>query len=105
MSLLRGRVQKGDRVLIYGASGSIGVGAVQIARRLGAYVTAVCNTSNVDLMRKLGAEEVIDYLKVDVTKVQETFDLVLDAAGKTSFLRCRRLLREKGLYIMTDPGF
>jgi len=105
MSLLRGRVERGDRVLIYGASGSIGVGAVQIAKHFHAHVTAVCNTKNIDLMRMLGADKVIDYLEDDFAKARETYDLVLDAAGKTSFLHCRRVLESDGLYITTDPGF
>jgi NADPH:quinone reductase-like Zn-dependent oxidoreductase len=105
MSLLRQRVEKGDRVLVYGASGSIGVGGVQVAKHLGAHVTAVCNTKNVELERSLGADEVIDYLKEDFTKNGETYDVVFDAAGKHSFLRCKRSLAPDGIYITTDPGF
>src|SRR3989442_14064241 len=81
MSLLRAGVEKGDRVLVYGASGSIGVGGVQVAKHLGAHVTAVCNTENVELTRSLGADEVIDYLKDDFTKRGETYDVVFDAVG------------------------
>jgi NADPH:quinone reductase-like Zn-dependent oxidoreductase len=97
----------GDRVfgIRSGASGSIGVGSVQVAKHLGAHVTAVCNTKNVDLVRSLGADEVIDYLREDFTKNGETYDVVLDAAGKQSFLRCRRSLKPDGLYVTTDPGF
>jgi len=106
MSLLpRARVEKGDRVLVYGASGSIGVGGVQVAKHLGAHVTAVCNTKTVELARSLGADEVIDYLKEDFTKNGETYDVVFDAAGKHSFLRCKRSLAPEGIYITTDPGF
>lgn len=105
MSLLGARVEQDDRVLVYGASGSIGVGGVQVAKHLGAHVTAVCNTKNVDLMRSLGADEVVDYLKEDFTRNGETYDVVFDAAGKTTFLRCRRSLKPDGMYITTDPGF
>ena len=105
MSLLRTHVEKGNRVLVYGASGSIGVGGVQVARDLGAHVTAVCNTKTVDLMRSLGADETIDYMNQDFTENGETYNVVFDAAGKRSFLRCRRSLEPDGIYITTDPGF
>lgn len=106
ISLLRSAgLQKGQRIVVYGASGSIGVGGVQVAKHLGAHVTAVCNTKNVDLMRSLGADEVVDYLKEDFAKNGETYDVVLDAAGKTSFLRCKRAVKPDGIYITTDPGF
>lgn len=106
ISLLRtAKVGRGDRVLVYGASGSIGVGGVQVAKHLGAHVTAVCNTKNVELLRSLGADAVIDYENEDFTKNGETYDVVLDAAGKASFLRCKRSLAPGGLYITTDPGF
>lgn len=101
----RCKVGRGDRVLVYGASGSIGVGGVQVAKHLGAHVTAVCNAKNVELLRSLGADAVIDYEKEDFTKNGETYDVVFDAAGKHSFLRCRRSLAPGGLYITTDPGF
>ena len=106
MSLLRqADVGRGDRVVVFGASGSIGVGAVQVAKHLGADIIAVCNTKNVELMRSLGADEVVDYLKEDFTKNGETYDAVFDAAGKHSFLRCKRSLKPDGVYITTDPGF
>lgn len=105
MSLLQPHVQAHDRVLVYGASGSIGVGGVQVAKHLGAHVTAVCNTRNVELMRSLGADEVIDYVTDDFTKNGESYDVVFDAAGRHLFLRCRRSLAPTGVYITTDPGF
>jgi NADPH:quinone reductase-like Zn-dependent oxidoreductase len=106
MSCLRQtHVDSGNRVLVFGASGSIGVGGVQVARHLGAHVTAVCNTKSVDLMRSLGADEVIDYLNEDFTKNGETYDVIFDAAGKTTFLHCRHALKPDGIYITTDPGF
>jgi NADPH:quinone reductase-like Zn-dependent oxidoreductase len=78
---------------------------VQLAAYLGAHVTAVCNTKNVELVRSLGADEVIDYEQEDFTKNGQTYDVVFDAVGKHSFLRCRRSLAPDGIYITTDPGF
>jgi NADPH:quinone reductase-like Zn-dependent oxidoreductase len=98
-------VGEGTRLVVYGASGSIGVGSVQVAKHLGANVVAVCNTKNVDLMRSLGADEVVDYLAEDFTRNGETYDVVFDAAGKQSFRHCRKSLEPDGLYITTDPGF
>ena len=98
-------LRPGRSILIYGASGSIGTASVQVAKHLGAHVTAVCDTQNVDLVRSLGADEVIDYLQEDVAKSGKTYDVVFDAVGKTSFWRCRRLVEPGGLYLDTDPGF
>ena len=97
-------VGAGQRVLVYGASGSIGTASVQLAKHFGAHVTAVCNTKNVDLVRSLGADEVIDYLHEDFRKNGETYDVIHDAVGKLSFPRCRRSLARGGRYIPTD-GF
>jgi len=106
MSCLRqARVDGGKRVVVFGASGSIGVGGIQVAKHLGAHVTAVCNTKSVDLVRSLGADEVIDYVSEDFTENGETYDVIFDAAGKTTFLHCRRSLKPDGIYITTDPGF
>jgi NADPH:quinone reductase-like Zn-dependent oxidoreductase len=96
--------RKGQRILVYGASGSIGTAAVQLAKHFGAHVTAVCNTKNVELVRSLGADEVVDYLQEDFTKNGETYDIVLDAVGKHSFRRSRGSLARGGLYLPTD-GF
>jgi NADPH:quinone reductase-like Zn-dependent oxidoreductase len=90
------------RVLVYGASGSIGTAAVQVAKHLGADVTAVCSTPNVEVVRSLGADQVVDYLEEDFTKNGETYDVVFDAVGKHSFRRCRGSLRAGGTYIPTD---
>ena len=95
----------GRRILVYGASGSVGTAGVQLAKHFGAHVTAVCNTKNVELVRSLGADEVIDYLQEDFTKNGETYDVVFDAVGKHSFRRCRRSLRPGGTYVGTDLGF
>ncbi len=99
------RLEKGRRILIYGASGSIGTAAVQLARYLGADVTAVCDAKTVDLVRSLGADSVIDYTRHDFTKSGETYDVIFDAVGKHSFRRCRRSLRPGGTYITTDGGY
>jgi NADPH:quinone reductase-like Zn-dependent oxidoreductase len=98
-------VGKGRTILIYGASGSVGTAAVQLARHFGAHVTAVCNTKNVDLVRSLGADEVIDYEREDFTTNGKTYDAVLDAVGKHSFRRSRRSLKPGGIFVDTDLGF
>jgi NADPH:quinone reductase-like Zn-dependent oxidoreductase len=98
-------LRKGRSILVYGASGSVGTAAVQLARYFGAHVTAVCNTKNVELVRSLGADEVVDYLQEDFTKNGKTYDVIFDAVGKHSFRRCRRSLRAGGILIETDPGF
>jgi NADPH:quinone reductase-like Zn-dependent oxidoreductase len=95
----------GRRIVVYGASGSYGTAAVQLAKHFGAHVTAVCNTKNVELVRSLGADEVVDYLREDFTKRGETYDVVLDAVGKHSFRRSRRALKPHGVYLATDLGF
>jgi NADPH:quinone reductase-like Zn-dependent oxidoreductase len=95
----------GQTVLVYGASGSVGTAAVQLAKHFGARVTAVCNTKNVELVSSLGADEVIDYLEQDFTKNGETYDVVFDAVGKHSFRRCRRSLKPGGTFVETDLGF
>jgi NADPH:quinone reductase-like Zn-dependent oxidoreductase len=95
----------GRDVLVYGASGSVGTAGVQLARYFGAHVTAVCNTKNVELVRSLGADEVVDYLRDDFTKNGKTYDVVFDAVGKQSFRRSRRSLRPGGTFVDTDPGF
>ncbi|HEU5292293.1 MAG TPA: NAD(P)-dependent alcohol dehydrogenase [Cyclobacteriaceae bacterium] len=92
-------VKKGDHVLVYGASGSVGTFAVQIAKTYGASVTAVCSTSNVDLVRQLGADKVIDYTKEDIPNTRDRFDIVLDAVGKASKSTMKSLLKQKGKYV------
>jgi NADPH:quinone reductase-like Zn-dependent oxidoreductase len=96
---------EGRSIVIYGATGSIGTAAVQLAKHFGAEVTAVCNTKNVELVRSLGADEVIDYTQADFTKNGKTYDVVFDAVGKHSFRRCRRSLKPGGIYVETDLGF
>lgn len=103
-ALRAANVRAGQRVVIYGASGSLGTAGVQIARYLGAHVTAVCSTRNVELVRSLGADEVVDYLQEDFTKSGQTYDAIIDAVGKYSFLRGRHALRRGGVYVATDLG-
>jgi NADPH:quinone reductase-like Zn-dependent oxidoreductase len=95
----------GKSILIYGATGSVGTAGVQLAKYFDAHVTAVCNTKNVDLVRSLGADEVVDYLQEDFTKNGQTYDVVFDAVGKHSFRRSRRSLKPGGIYVDTDLGF
>jgi NADPH:quinone reductase-like Zn-dependent oxidoreductase len=97
-------VRSGHDVLIYGATGAIGSAAVQIAKSLGARVTAVCGTDHATLIKGLGADKVIDYQTEDFTRDEQEYDLVLDAVGKSSFGRCRRLLKPGGIYISADLG-
>jgi NADPH:quinone reductase-like Zn-dependent oxidoreductase len=101
-ALRKGRVGPDTRLVVYGASGSLGTGAVQLAHYLGAHVTAVCNTRNVELVRSLGADEVIDYTQEDFTRNGRVYDVVLDAVGKFSFARSRGSLARGGLYVATD---
>lgn len=98
-------LRAGQSVLIYGASGAVGTAGVQLARHLGADVTAVCSTKSLELVRSLGASEVIDYTAEDFTRHGRTYDVVFDAVGKTSFRRCRGLLKAGGTFVDTDPGF
>jgi NADPH:quinone reductase-like Zn-dependent oxidoreductase len=102
--LRRGNLRKGQRILIYGASGAIGTAGVQLAKYFEADVTAVCSTKNVELMRSLGADRVVDYTQEDFTTNGETYDVIFDAVGKHSFGRCRSSLRPGGSYLATD-GF
>lgn len=92
-------LKAGDNILIYGSSGSVGTFAVQIAKAIGADVTAVCSSSNVDLVKSLGADGVIDYTRDDFTKVPTTYDVVFDAVGKTSKSACKALLKPTGKYV------
>jgi len=95
----------GKSLLVYGASGAVGTAAVQLGKHFGADVTAVCNTKNVELVRSLGADEVLDYTREDFTKNGKTYDVVFDAVGKHSFRRCRHSLKPGGTFTETDPGF
>jgi len=96
----KGRVQSGQKVLINGASGGVGTYAVQLAKELGADVTAVCSTPNVDLVRSLGADEVVDYRREDFTRRAGRYDLMLDVAGNRSFLKLRRVIKPDGTIVV-----
>ena len=96
---------EGRRILIYGASGSIGTAAVQLARHFGAHVTAVCGSKNLELMRSLGADEVIDYTREDFTTNGKRYDVIFDSVGKHSFRRSRRSLKRGGTFLETDLGY
>ena len=90
--------------MVYGATGAIGSAAVQILKSIGANVTAVCNTKNVELLKSLGADIIIDYQTEDFAKTEEKFDLIFDAVGKSSFGKCKPLLKKNGIYISTELG-
>ena len=95
----RGNIQARQKILINGASGAIGTYAVQLAKYYGAEVTGVCSTTNLEMVKSLGADKVIDYTKEDFTKSGKTYDLILDTVGKTSFSRCKRSLMQKGVFL------
>jgi len=92
-------VTKGDKLLIYGASGSVGAFAVQLGKYFGANVTAVCSSANIDLVKSLGADIVIDYTTEDFTKIKNRFDIIFDAVGKTSKSACKNILKPEGKYV------
>jgi NADPH:quinone reductase-like Zn-dependent oxidoreductase len=104
--LKKAGVKNGHHILIYGASGSVGSFAVQLAKYFGANVTAVCSTTNVDLVKSLGADHVVDYTREDFTKTEARFDIIFDAVGKTSKSACKNLLKPKGKYVSVvgSPG-
>jgi len=98
------KIHSGQKILINGATGAIGSAAVQIVKYLGAEVTAVCDTKNVELVKSLGADVVIDYTKEDFTNINHIFDVVFDAVGKSSFRKCKPLLEKRGIYMSTELG-
>lgn len=99
--LRKANVTRGQRVLVYGASGSVGTYAIQIAKHFGAYVTGVCSTGNLDLVKSLGADEVLDYTKEDFSEIDGTYDVIFEAVNKSSFSECMKVLKKDGTYINT----
>lgn len=99
-----GKLERGQRVLIIGASGTVGSAAVQLAKYLGAHVTGVCSGANADLIRSLGADNVIDYTQEDFTRQNEQWDIILDTVGGASLARCRRVLSPRGRLLLAVAG-
>ncbi len=98
-------IKSGQKVLVNGATGAIGSAAVQLLKYFDVNVTAVCNTKNIELVKSLGADKVIDYTKEDFTKDEEKYNCVFDAVGKSSFAKCKPLLQSSGIYISSDLGY
>lgn len=100
----KANIKRGQKILINGASGAIGTFAVQLAKYYGAEVTGVCSTPNVELVKSLGAEKVIDYFREDFTKTGQTYDIIFDVVAKSSFSRCKSSLNQSGIYLTTFPS-
>ena len=97
--LRKANIREGQKVLIYGASGSLGTAAIQLARYFGTKVTGLCSTDNLELVKSLGADNVIDYKKEDFTNINQTWDIIFDTVGKSPFFACIKKLNEKGVYL------
>ena len=101
--LRKGNIQSGQKILIYGAAGSIGTYAVQIAKTFGAEVTAVDSTTKLEMLRSIGADHVVDYTQEDFTQNGETYDVIVDVVGKSSFSRSVKSLKHNGRYVLGNP--
>ncbi len=99
------KIKSGQHILINGATGAIGSAAVQLVKHFGATVTAVCDTKHIALVKSLGADTVIDYTKEDFTRLNQSFDVIFDAVGKSSFGKCKPLLKKGGIYMSTELGY
>jgi len=104
-SMKNAEIKSGQKTLVYGATGAIGSAAVQLLKYFDVNVTGVCSTGNMELVKSLGANKVIDYTKEDFTKDKEKYDFVFDAVGKSSFAKCKPLLQSGGVYISSDLGY
>lgn len=100
----KGKIRSGQKVLIYGASGSVGSYAVQIAKYYGTEVTAVCSTPNIEMVKSLGADQVIDYTKEAFNREGESYDLIFDAVGKISLSDCKKIMKPQGKYVSVKKG-
>lgn len=98
-------LKKGQSVLVNGATGAIGSALVQLLKNMEMSITATCSTKNIELVKSLGANQVIDYTKTDFTRLQEKFDYVFDSVGKSSFGKCKRILNPRGIYISSELGW
>ena len=100
--LRKGKISSGQRILIYGASGSVGTFAVQLAKYFGAEVTGVCSTTNIEMVKSIGADRVVDYTREDFTKSDQSYDLIFDTVMKTSFSKCKNSLTPRGIFVTVD---
>jgi NADPH:quinone reductase-like Zn-dependent oxidoreductase len=100
----KGKIKNGQKILINGASGSVGAAAVQVAKYFGAEVTGVCSTANLEMVRAIGADRIIDYTLEDFTNSSHTYDIIFDTVGKTTFPRCKKLLNKDGIFLESGIG-